>query len=71
MYTTFALALIFIYLVLAAQFESFIDPLIILLTVPLAVAGALLALKASDGTLNVYSQIGLVGRPYHEERGVR
>ena len=60
LYTTFALALVFIYLVLAAQFESFIDPLIILLTVPLAVAGALLALKASGGTLNVYSQIGLV-----------
>ncbi len=60
LYTTFALALIFIYLVLAAQFESFIDPLVILLTVPLAVAGALLALKASGGTLNVYSQIGLV-----------
>ncbi len=60
LYLTFVLALLFIYLVLAAQFESFIDPFIIILTVPLAVAGALLALKLSGGTLNVYSQIGLV-----------
>ncbi len=60
LYLTFVLALLFIYLVLAAQFESFIDPLIIILTVPLAIAGALLALKLSGGTLNVYSQIGLV-----------
>ncbi len=63
---TFVLALAFIYLVLAAQFESFIDPLIILLTVPLAMAGALLAMKGvnffnpSAGTLNIYSQIGLI-----------
>ena len=57
---TFALALAFIYLVLAAQFESFRDPLIIMLTVPLSMAGALLALWATGGTLNVYSQIGLV-----------
>jgi multidrug efflux pump len=55
------LALVFVYLVLAAQFESFRDPLLILLTVPLAVVGALLALKLdSNGSLNVYSQIGLV-----------
>ncbi|MGQ0658327.1 MAG: efflux RND transporter permease subunit [Chromatiales bacterium] len=60
LYLTFGLALIFIYLVLAAQFESFIDPFVILLTVPLAVCGALAALKWNDGTLNVYSQIGLV-----------
>ena len=60
MYTTFALALVFIYLVLAAQFESFIDPFIILLTVPLAIAGALLTLHLTGGTLNVYSQIGMV-----------
>jgi multidrug efflux pump len=60
LYVTFVLALLFIYLVLAAQFESFRDPLIILLTVPLAVTGALLALRISGGTLNVYSQIGLV-----------
>ncbi|MBI3370158.1 MAG: efflux RND transporter permease subunit [Betaproteobacteria bacterium] len=57
---TFLLALGFIYLVLAAQFESFSSPLVIMLTVPLAMTGALLALKFSGGTLNVYSQIGLV-----------
>ncbi len=57
---TFALALVFIYLVLSAQFESFRDPFIIMLTVPLSMTGALLALKLSGGTLNVYSQIGLV-----------
>ncbi|KPK07489.1 MAG: multidrug transporter AcrB [Betaproteobacteria bacterium SG8_39] len=57
---TFALALLFIYLVLAAQFESFVSPLIIMLTVPLAALGALLALKATGNSLNVYSQIGLV-----------
>ena len=57
---TFVLALAFIYLVLAAQFESFRDPFIIMLTVPLSMAGALLALLLTGGTLNVYSQIGLV-----------
>lgn len=57
---TFGLALIIIYLVLAAQFESFISPFIILLTVPLAATGALLALKLTGATLNVYSQIGLI-----------
>ena len=56
----FALALLLIYLVLAAQFESFRDPLVILLTVPLALAGALLALWYFGQTLNVFSQIGLV-----------
>ena len=56
----FVLALVFIYLVLAAQFESFIDPLVILLSVPLSMAGALGALHLTGGTLNVYSQIGLV-----------
>jgi multidrug efflux pump len=60
MILTFILALFFIYLVLAAQFESFIDPFVIMLTVPLSMTGALLALKLSGGTLNVYSQIGLV-----------
>ncbi len=59
-YFVFVLALAFIYLVLAAQFESFIDPFIIMLTVPLSMTGALLALKLSGGTLNVYSQIGLI-----------
>jgi multidrug efflux pump len=56
----FALALAFIFLVLAAQFESFSDPLIILFSVPLSMAGALLALTLFGGTLNIYSQIGLV-----------
>jgi multidrug efflux pump len=56
----FGLAIVFIYLVLAAQFESFRDPLLILLTVPLALSGALLVLWLAGGTLNVYSQIGLV-----------
>jgi len=56
----FFLALAFIYLVLAAQFESFVDPVVILLSVPLALAGALLTLKLSGGSINVYSQIGLI-----------
>ena len=56
----FALSLLFIYLVLAAQFESFVDPLIIMLSVPLSMLGALLALKFTGGTLNVFSQIGLI-----------
>lgn len=60
LYLTFVLALIFIYLVLAAQFESFLSPFIIMLTVPLAMTGALLSLKLTGGTLNVYSQIGMV-----------
>jgi len=60
LYLTFGFALIFIYLVLAAQFESFRDPLMIMLTVPLAVTGALLSLNLTGGTLNVYSQIGMV-----------
>jgi multidrug efflux pump len=56
----FVLALLFIFLVLAAQFESFLDPFVILLSVPLSMVGALLALQWSGGTLNVYSQIGLI-----------
>ncbi len=56
----FLLAIILIYLVLAAQFESFIDPFVILLTVPLALAGALLALWYFNQTLNIFSQIGLI-----------
>lgn len=60
LYFIFVLALAFIYLVLAAQFESFRSPLVIMLTVPLAVTGALLAMKLAGITLNVYSQIGLV-----------
>jgi multidrug efflux pump len=55
-----SLALVFIFLVLAAQFESFLSPFIIMLTVPLSMAGALVALKLSGGTNNIYSQVGLV-----------
>lgn len=60
--TTFAfgLALVLIYLVLAAQFESFKDPFTIMLTVPLALAGALLSLWLFDQTLNIFSQIGMI-----------
>ncbi|ABS63614.1 acriflavin resistance protein [Parvibaculum lavamentivorans DS-1] len=57
---TFVLALLFIYLVLAAQFESFVDPLIILVSVPLSIAGALLLLFLTNTTLNIYSQVGLI-----------
>ncbi len=56
----FILALILIYLVLSAQFESFIDPFIIMLTVPLAMAGAILSLWMFDQTLNIFSQIGII-----------
>jgi len=56
----FVLALLLIYLVLAAQFESFIDPLIIMLTVPLALAGALLSLWLFGQTINIFSQIGMI-----------
>ncbi len=56
----FALALLVVFLVLAAQFESFIHPLVIMLTVPLAVAGALFGLYVTGQTLNIYSQIGIV-----------
>lgn len=57
---TFGLAIIFVFLVLAAQFESFKNPLIIMLSVPPAIFGALLALKYSGGSFSVYSQIGLI-----------
>jgi multidrug efflux pump len=56
----FALAILLIYLILSAQFESFIDPFIILFTVPLAVAGALLSLWDFSQTLNIFSQIGII-----------
>ncbi|CAM3300062.1 Acriflavin resistance protein [Flavobacterium longum] len=56
----FGLALLLIFLILAAQFESFIDPLIIILTVPMAVAGALFSLWLFDQTWNIFSQIGTI-----------
>jgi multidrug efflux pump len=56
----FAFALLLIYLVLAAQFESFRDPVIVMLTVPLAVAGAFLSLWLFDQTLNIFSEIGII-----------
>ncbi|HEX8547617.1 MAG TPA: efflux RND transporter permease subunit, partial [Cytophagaceae bacterium] len=56
----FSFALILIYLVLAAQFESFIDPIIILVTVPMAMAGAMLTLWYFDMTFNIFSQIGII-----------
>ncbi len=59
-YLVFAMALVLIYLVLAAQFESWRNPLIIMFTVPLAMTGALAALYFTGGTLSIYSQIGLI-----------
>ncbi len=56
----FILALILIFLVLAAQFESFVDPFIIMITVPLALAGAVISLKLFGQTLNIFSQIGII-----------
>ena len=57
---TFGLALLIVYLVLAAQFESFIHPLIIMVTLPLATSGALLTLWIGGASLNIYSQVGLI-----------
>lgn len=59
-YIVLALTILVVYLVLAAQFESFVHPAVIILTVPLAVAGGLLGLVVMGGTLNIYSQIGIV-----------
>lgn len=59
-YFTFVLALLVVYLVLAAQFESFVHPLVILLTVPLAIAGALFGLYLTGQSLNIYSQVALI-----------
>jgi len=56
----FLLALVLIFLILAAQFESFVDPLIIMITVPLALAGAVLSLYLFDQTINIFSQIGII-----------
>jgi multidrug efflux pump len=60
LYFTFAVALLVVFLVLAAQFESFVHPLVIMITVPLAITGGLLGLFLSGKTLNIYSQIGVV-----------
>jgi multidrug efflux pump len=57
---TFILALLIVYLVMAAQFESFVHPLIVMLTVPLAVSGALFSLWLTDASLNIYSQVGVI-----------
>jgi multidrug efflux pump len=59
-YFTFGIALLVVFLVLAAQFESFVHPLIIMVTVPLALAGGLLGLGLTGKTLNIYSQIGVI-----------
>ncbi len=56
----FLLGIVVVFLVLAAQFESWVHPFVIMLTVPLAVAGGLTGLFLTDGTLNIYSQIGLI-----------
>lgn len=56
----FALALVLIYLILAAQFESFKDPFIIMLTVPLAICGALIFMIVGEQTMNIFSQIGII-----------
>jgi len=60
LYFTFGIALFVVFLVLAAQFESFVHPLVIMVTVPLAVAGGLLGLWVAGKTLNIYSQIGII-----------
>jgi multidrug efflux pump len=57
---SFGLALILVFLILAAQFESFVDPLIIMFTVPLAIAGAVVSLWLFDQTINIFSQIGMI-----------
>jgi multidrug efflux pump len=58
--TAFLLALVLIFLILAAQFESFIDPFIIMITVPLALAGAVISLSMFGQSLNIFSQIGII-----------
>jgi len=60
LYATFMLALVIVFLVLAAQFESFRHPFIIMMTVPLAVTGALVGLQVTSGSINVFSQIGCI-----------
>src|SRR5699024_6125186 len=60
LYMTFLLALFIIYLVLASQFESLRDPLVIMVSVPLAISGALIALAWGLATMNIYTQVGLI-----------
>ncbi len=60
LYLTFGMALLIVFLVLAAQFESFINPLIIMVTVPLALMGAVLGLWVYASSVNVFSQIGVI-----------
>jgi HAE1 family hydrophobic/amphiphilic exporter-1/multidrug efflux pump len=60
LYFAFAIALVFVFMVLASQFESLVHPFTVLLAVPLAVTGALGALWLADSTLNVYSQVGMI-----------
>jgi len=60
LYMTFLLAVLIIFLVLASQFESIRDPLVILMTVPLAISGALVALAWGAATMNIYTQVGLI-----------
>ncbi|MGH7675656.1 MAG: efflux RND transporter permease subunit, partial [Gemmatimonadales bacterium] len=60
LYFAFALALVFVFMVLAAQYESLLHPFTVMLAVPLAVTGALAALWAAGSTLNVYSQVGMI-----------
>ena len=60
LFFAFALALLLIYLILAAQFESFKDPFVIMLTVPLAVCGALIFMLIGGQTMNIFSQIGII-----------
>ncbi|MDD2749954.1 MAG: efflux RND transporter permease subunit, partial [Acidithiobacillus sp.] len=58
--TTFALAIILIYLLLAAQFESFRDPLIVLITVPMSISGALIFVSLGLASINIYTEVGLI-----------
>ena len=60
LWITFAFALLIVYLVLAAQFESFVHPIVILVTVPLAITGALIGLWLFNSTINIFSQIGCI-----------
>src|SRR5690606_37609553 len=60
LWLAFGLALVLVFLILAAQFESWIDPLVVIFTVPLALAGALLSLWIGDHTLNIFSKIGII-----------